>query len=695
MLLFNRGSGCRLLAVLPVALLACAGGRAHAGNIRAESATVDQGHAIASIDSLRASRHYPEALQLIEAALQRDPGSDGLCRRRVLTLEDMGSTERAWELMQQRPQLFSRDERERIENDRIASRIRWGEAYSARESQRHDESTDALRQLRTLQTSDPRTVTWQATRLRVDALSALNHLQRHREVVDGYQALLGDHVDVPVYILPTVADSMMALRRPEDASRLLQGYLKSQPTDANAQILLAYAWIEQERFDLALPLLERLAASQKPWPYRAGAKAAYQNWDKYTADSTLAMAHAYANDNASAERALLALARIGPANAALQSSLGSVASRQLQASAALQRYAMALTLDPREHDAELGEVDALATLHRVDKADAVMADLQTRYPEDPRVAREQHTLDLQRGWQLNLEAGLGHSSGGGDSASPLGSRDGEVNFEADSPLIGDRWRVALLARDDWAYFDGEDVRYRGAGLGLRYSYDRLSLSLDALQSDDDFGRHTSTFALGADWRFSDAWHGTLALDKNDPEASLQARRFGITADSVTLGTRYTPSDLTEIDTQWKHLHYDDGNRRDQLGVDAVQQIYSQPHLLVDWLTSASASHGSQGDSVPYFNPRRDASADVGLRFDHIDWRDYEQSYHELLDVTVGPYWEYRYGTAWVPTVTYRHRWQPQEGNQFEYGLSWSRPVYDGRRENRVAFNVTWRWGATP
>ena len=679
-----------LMVLFPVAWLSCACVQAQALEERANSTDT-----VASVKALREAKRYADALQMIEIAQRRGVASDDLFRLQVLTLEDMGSTERAWQLMRQRPQLFAQYERERIEDDRIASHIRWGEGYSARESQRYDESKQALQLLRTVQKNDPRTATWQATRLRVDALSALNHLQRHREVVDGYQALLNDHVDVPAYILPTVADSMMALRRPKDASRVLQEYLKNQPADSNAQILLAYAWIEQERFDLALPLLERLAASQKPWPYRVGAKAAYQNWDKYTADSTLAMAHAYANDNASAERALLALARIGPGNAGLQSALGSVASRRLQPSTALERYAMSLTLDPREHDAELGEVDALAALHRVDKADAVIADLQARYPEDPRVAREQHTLDLERGWQFSLETGLGHSSGGGDAASPLGSRDGEVNFEADSPLIGDRWRVALLARDDWAYFDGEDVRYRGAGLGLRYSYDRLSMSLDALQSDDDFGRHTSTFALGADWRFSDAWHGTVALDKNDPEASLQARRFGITADSATLGARYTPSDLTEIDAQWKHLRYDDGNRRDEFGVDAVQQIYGQPHLLVDWLTSASVSHGSQGDTVPYFNPRHDASADVGLRFDHTDWRDYEQSYHELLDVTVGPYWEYRYGTAWVPTVTYRHRWQPQEGNQFEYGLSWSRPVYDGRRENRVAFNLTWRWGVTP
>jgi biofilm PGA synthesis protein PgaA len=650
--------------------------------------------ALSSIEALRDGKRYPEALQYIETALASDPDNADLLRLQVLTLEDMGGSERALDLMRQHPQLFARYERERIENDRIAARIRWGEEFSQQESQRLVESTDALRRLRNLQQNNPRVTKWQATRLRVDALSALNHLQRHREVVDGYRALLDDHIVVPNYILPTVADSMMALRRPKDASQLLQAYLRIQPSDVNAQILLAYAWIEQERFDRALPLLERMSGSQMPWPTRKGARSGYQNWDKYSADVTLAMARAYANDNEAADRALHALATIAPANAALQAALGSVAARRLRPALALQRYAMALTLDPRERDARLGEVDALVNLQRVDEAKRVLAELKARYPEEPRVPLQQHSLDLQRGWQFSFEKGQGHSSGVGNSASPYGNRDGELSFEADSPLIDDRWRFALLARNDWAQFAGETARFRGAGIGLRYIYDQLSMAINAIQTNDAFGHDRATIEASADWRFSDAWHGTLELDKNDSEASLQARRFGITANSVTIGARYVPSDVTDVQTLWKHLRYDDGNRRDQLSVDADQRIFAQPHFLVDGIMSASVSRSSQGDVEAYFNPRRDASMAFGVRLDHVDWRAYERSYHELLDVTVGPYWQYGYGTSWIPTVSYRHRWLPQEGNQFVYGLSWSRPVYDGRRESRVALNFSWHWGAT-
>ncbi|SEL90692.1 biofilm PGA synthesis protein PgaA [Pseudoxanthomonas sp. GM95] len=646
------------------------------------------------IEELRKAQRFPDALQAIQTLLAQDPGNRRALRLQVLTLDDMGASQQAWQLMQAHPEDFATYEREKVEDDRIAHRIRWGTAYAADEVDREKETRNALALLRQLQDQHPRQTTWEATRLRVDALSSLNQLQRHQEVIDGYDALKRDQIDVPAYILPTVADSMMALRRPEDASAVLLTYLKTSPGDVNARILLSYAWIEQERFDRALPLLEQLSREQPAWPRREGALRGYENWDKYSADMTLAMARSFAQDNASAERALRALIAIGPTDSALQAALGAVEARRQRPSAALERYAMALTLDPRQRDARFGQVDALTALNRPDQATAVLSDLRTRYPEDLRGPRAQRALDLKRGWQFRVEAGRGRSDAreGGTSNSPLGSRDGSLLLEADSPLMDDRWRAALLARDDWASLSGEHVRYRGVGAGIRYRYDRLGVSVDALQAIDRYDRGATTVAVKADWRFSDAWTGTVAATTNDPEASLQARRLGITANSVGVGATYAPSDTTEIATKLSHFRYDDGNRRDQLGIDARQRLSSQPHLLVDGLASVYTSRGSDGADAAYFNPSRDASAAFGVRLDHIGWRRYEREFRQILDVTVGPYWQEGYGTSIVPAISYRHRWAPAESNRLEYGVSWSRPVYDGRRENRVSLDVIWRWG---
>lgn len=648
---------------------------------------------IGQIEALRKAQRFPDALQLIKTLLAQDPANDKIFRLQVLTLGDMGAPQRAWQLMRQRPALFATYERERIQDDCVARRIRWGTVYVADESRRHDQTLEALALLRQLQAQQPRQTNWEATRLRVDALLALNQLQRHQEVADGYQSLVDDGIEVPAYILPTVGDSLMALRRPADAAQVLQASLKTHPHQVNTKILLAYAWIEQERFDLALPMLEDLARDQAPSPRREGAQAGYENWDKYSADVTLAMARSFAQDNASAERTLQALVAIAPANAGLQSALGALQARRQRPSAALERYAMALTLDPRQRDARFGQVDALSALDRPDQAAATLADLRARYPEDLRGPRAQHTLYLQRGWQFELQAGRGRSNAhdGGTSTSPLGSRDGALQLEAQSPLVRDRWRAALLARDDWAALEGEHVRYRAAGFGLRYRYDRLGISADMLHAFDDYD-HGTTLAVNVDWRLSDAWTATVAAVQNDPEASLQARRVGITADSIAAAASYAPSDTTEVAARLARLRYQDGNRRDQFGLDVTQRLSSQPHLLVDGLASVYTSRGSEGDTVPYFNPRRDASAALGVRLDHIGWRRYERQFRQILDVTIGPYWQEGYGTALVPALNYRHRWTPAESNRLEYGVSWSRPVYDGRRESRISLEVIWRWG---
>jgi biofilm PGA synthesis protein PgaA len=85
-------------------------------------------------------------------------------------------------------------------------------------------------------------------------------------------------------------------------------------------------------------------------------------------------------------------------------------------------------------------------------------------------------------------------------------------------------------------------------------------------------------------------------------------------------------------------------------------------------------------------------ATVGLRFNHLIWRHYDAYLRQRLDIEVGPYWQEGYGTNWVPSVAYRHEWRPAAGHTVEYGVSWSKPVYDGGRERRIAFDFAYRWG---
>ena len=664
-----------------------------------EVTTVSLPDRLARGDALRAKSRYTEALAEYLTALHANAGKDRTVdehayRMQVLTLADLGATERAAQLLSLRPQLFAVHERERIEGDRIAHMIGWGRARPEDPRQPLREAGAALSTLQSLQTDSPRQTRWEATRLRVDSLAALNQLQRHQEVVDGYQALRADGIEVPAYILATVGDSLLALRRPVDAVPVLESAITQTPGDFNARLLLAYAWLEQERFDLALPMFEALPSDQPAWPRRAGARSGYENWDRYSADVNLAMAHSFAHDNAAAAAELNTLGAIGPRNPGLQAAIGSVESRRLRPTAALERFDMALTLDPDQRDARAGRVDALMALERMDEAAAALAERRQRHSYDPRLDRITEAMSRRRGWQIGVQASRGRSTqrDGGTSQSPLGSRDGSVRAELQTPLLDDRWRVGAVAEESWADFDDQHVRFRRGGVGASYRYDRLGLSAYALRAVDDYDHGGLSLTLAADWRFSDAWRGSLGYARRDLDASLQARRFGITADSVAAAAVWTPSDETWLRIGAAQFRYDDGNRRKQLGVDFAQRLLRRPHWLVDGLASASVSRGSLGADAAYFNPERDASASLGLRIENISWRRYERQFRQRLELGAGSYWQRDFGQRWVPTAAYRHLWTVATGHQLEYGISWSRPVYDGNREQRIAFDMAWRWG---
>jgi biofilm PGA synthesis protein PgaA len=84
--------------------------------------------------------------------------------------------------------------------------------------------------------------------------------------------------------------------------------------------------------------------------------------------------------------------------------------------------------------------------------------------------------------------------------------------------------------------------------------------------------------------------------------------------------------------------------------------------------------------------------EIGLRVDQQLWRHYERHFRHRLTVSLGNYWQQGFGSALVPSAEYRHEWQLADGRIFEYGVSWSRPVYDGQRERHIGLDAGLRWG---
>lgn len=647
--------------------------------------------AIRQIKSLRDAQAWMPALSLLGRTSADHPGNDDLLVLRVHTLTEVGAAEEAWRQYRQRPQLFSAQERMRLEADHYARWVTWSAQYAESDLAPRADAQAAEDVLTTYLRDNGLSIEDLPPRTRLDRLVVLNRLGRYQEVVDEYDRIAAAH-PVPGYAMAAVADAAMALQRPGQAARVLDAILptapKEDPATSDLRIQRAYAALESEQHAQSRTILRALHDEHPAWRLEPGARSGWENWPHYEAERNLALVHAFGEDHSGAQQRLESLAAVAPANPTLQTSLGMVYMFRGWPGRALERYRIAETLDERDLQARIGQVNTLTTLQRDDLAHPIHDRLLARYPDQLAVRRMDQEWRIHRGWQWQAYGGAGRSEGG-NGLSPLGSRDRVYGIEVQSPLIDDRWRLVAGREQRWAEFHQQRIHDDRSSVGVVYAHDRLHLGLRANRASDNLGG--AGLAMSAGWRFNDLWSASAELRRNDAEGSMQARMAGITADSLRLSAQYRPSELTDWNASVSRLRYDDGNTRNALSITLDQRLSTHPHFLLNGLASLHAGTGSR-DDAPYFNPSRDASLELGVRADHLLWRRYDRHVRHRLSLGAGPAWQDGYGSHIVPAARYEQQWQFALGRRLVYGLSWSRPVYDGQREERIGLDAQFKWG---
>ncbi|MGY3264338.1 biofilm PGA synthesis protein PgaA [Lysobacter sp. HA35] len=643
---------------------------------------------LAQAEAARKDQRWTDALAIYEHLLAANPRDDVAYRMQALTLDDVGAPFRADELRARWASDFPDYERDLIQGDRVAHEIGWGLTYPDNLDDPNAELRRAYDAALALQAQPGRTH-WEQTRLRMDMLTATNGLGMYQKTIDEYEALKREGVDLPAYAHGPAADSYLALHHPKEAQAALEQALAKDPNDVDTQILLGYSYIEQERFDLALPMMQKLAESQPAWIQRPGAESDQANWKRYRAEMAYAQMISFGDDNARAQSMIEPLLRMGPNRSNTQAAFGALMYRRGHPTAALERYDMALTMDPHNRDAEIARVSALYELGRVDEAMAANDQVQKRYPKNLHAERLQEELDWRNGPMGSIDFINTRNNSESPNGSPFGVREHRLYYQTWSPLLGYRWRFGIVGDTVDAHFDPDTVRYRRIGAGIDYRYRQFGFRVSGYQAEEP--THDNAWTVDGAWYLNDSWtlHGQVA--DNDVDTSLQARRAGYKADSWRITANWHPSDTVAIDMNYKHLDYSDGNNRDQLWAYGRTRLYTSPRLMIDGLGSLWTSRGSRDDS-PYFNPSQDAMATVGVRFNHLIWRHYDAYLRQKLTLEAGPYWQEGFGTNWVPSISYYQEWRPAMGHTFTYGVFWARPVYDGGRERRVGFEAAYRWG---
>ena len=643
---------------------------------------------IAEIKRLRDNKAWLTALDLIESLSARHPDNNDLYALRVHTLTELGARQKAWQLYRERPQLFSADEAQRIELDRLAALINASTYYAETPMDARTSTAEADAAIDDYLKRNKLDHDTLPPRLRNDRILLLNETKRYRDVVAEYERMRGTGQPVPGYVAAEVADSLMALRRPDDALNLTRIATEADPTNANWGIQQAYAFSESEQFTPALHALDRHVAANAPWLRTANARQPYPNWKRYDTELNRTLIASYAEDLPGAQQSLETMLAEAPNNSALHVAIGGVYARRGWQERALEQYRIATTLDPRSTSARIGQAESLIALRQDDLASPLLAVLNHDDPDSAQVQQANREWALHRGWQWQVETESSASSGNG-SQSPLGARDARHAFAIESPLIDDRWRVSAAAFDSSAEFGGSTIHDRRNQVGVHYAYDRLdwraavNRSVDALDS--------TGLSLDLGWRFNDTLSGSISARRHDPEASLQARAAGIQADSLAASLAWSRNERSTLSVGAQNSHYDDGNRRASATLRYDHRLLTRPHLFLNGSASLYTSRNSR-DDAPYFNPSRDGSVDYTLSIDHLAWRRYERHFRHRLSIGVGQYWQADFGSAWIPTLQYEHEWRFALGRTLNYGLRWSQPVYDGNREQHFGLYGRFSWG---
>ena len=642
-----------------------------------------------AIAQKREARDWLEALRLINRALAENPDDPTLYRLQALSLADHGNLYRAWQLYQTHPERFTPAERERLESGKLSRKILWSRVPGKDE----DSDLDEANQTRTeVDAYLERTDLSETARLRtsIDRLLLLDRQRQFPQLLREYQALVDAGHPIPGYALPAVGNAFLAMKQPERAEATYRQALIEDPDNHELAIQHAYSNVEGERFEEATHTLWKLREQEPAWLNQPGSRTYTQNWNRYETEDAYYMIRSYGEELALADAAYAGMAGIGPANSGVQESLGSVYLRRGWDARALERFRMAETLDERDFQSRIGQVDALMNLQRFDLATPIRDTLDAQRGGNAHVEMLNRRFEVRRGWQAEAFYGAGRNSPQDSGiTSPFGSRDGEAGLQIASPLLDDRWRIVAGNVYRWAEYPDGRSTHRQSFVGARYAFDRLWSQFTITRAAPDF--HGTGLDWDSRWRFSDTWEGQFRLARNDADVPMQAFHAGISLDTARLGLAWSPSDLGYVAASIGHGRFSDGNRRNAVQVSGWRRMITRPHLLVDGKAAVYASRNSRLDA-PYFNPSSDRSATLGVRVNHLAWRRYERSFRQLLEIDAGPYWQERFGSAWVPSVAYRHEWTPDYRWTIGYGIHWSRPVYDGLRETRQGFDLYIRWG---
>ncbi len=637
------------------------------------------------------------ALQEADRALAMAPGKDYVSREYIKSLERAGLPLAALNSAGQHPGLLSDKEMRNLQADYVAELARLAEMPTRQEAERFAIADRALAEY------DRLIPAWEALgpeaseellRIRMDRLQVLQTRMRMQDVVDDYEALKAQGVEVPRYVMNDVANAYLYLREPEVAAHLYRQVLNDSSSKLDSpgehlsnQTRLFYALVESEQFDEAAQVIDAARKSQPKWRRIKGVPQPVPNDLHVYAEETAALSLYYADDTPAAQQRFEELVALAPNNVGLRVGLARVYRGRSLPRAAENQLKMAEPLEPRGAETQAGQGLTAIDLQEWRQANSLALDLAARFPE------AKQTDTLARRWTLHKKAELRVSGNRGiASDSPvIGSGDFNIETVLYSAPLDFNWRV--FGGGGYATGDFEEGTgyYRWLRTGVEWRDRDVTAELEVSSHNYGYGTKPGVRASGA-YDFNDHWQAGGFAALRSRETPLRALRSDISSNSLGAYVRWRANERREWTFTLSPSRFSDGNNR-LVGVfSGTERLYTTPTLKTDLQVNIAASHNSIED-VPYFNPRSDLEVLPTLNLTHILYRRYETVWEQSFLLGAGLYAQKGYSPGAIGALGYGMRYQPSDA--FDVGATVtgvSRP-YDGVRERelRIMFEMNLRF----
>jgi len=617
---------------------------------------------------------YVAALQCYQRILDWQPQSQRAQRLEILSLAAIGDPFRAEELAEQRAGLLSAAERHRLKADQAALVTRWGSYGSDLPAQRFAETDRALGMLDDNEQAARGDVPGGdnfVRRARIDRLVALRDRVEMGRVVEEYRSLEADQVMLPAYALQAAADAFLYQENPQQAGLLYRKVLQSEPDNFEAAQGLFFAYIEQEDFERALELAEKLRTEQVGGP------------DRLEAELLAALGQIFANDLVEGASRLTPMYHQAPANHDILGETGGLYAARGWPRRAEEIYRLGLALDPAYLSLRTGYAENRLDLKEFEQAGILIGALGDEYPEHKAVQRLQRLWEAHNMRELQVSVAAGWSSG-----STFGSRDLSLAATLFSPPVHHRYRGFVATYLEQASFPEGDKTLQRFGAGIEYRHRHGQGTAEMTWSVS--GGQKLGARLAAVWMPDDEWSIPVAIELFSRETPLRALKHGIEADAARIGVTYRRDELRRYWLQAGFMDFSDGNFRYSLLGGVEQGLIIRPHYRLDGLVEFYTSANSE-DDAPYFNPRRDADLTLTLANDWLLYRHYRFSFRNRLAVSAGGYWQQDFGVDPTAALRYEHVWEYSPRFFLLYGVSLARRSYDGDGENQLGCHLELNW----